>query len=104
MPHRFSLPRPVTAPRARLLPLTGLVLAFGLSAAVAQDPVDQSSINIGSAISKLERQGYRDVRDADRDAFDNEIELRAINPEGEAVIVTVDTTTGSRLYEKPAGE
>ncbi|MGP1253574.1 MAG: hypothetical protein ACTS10_04115 [Kiloniellales bacterium] len=89
--------------------LVGLVAAaaIGLSASLAAaqdgDPNDQGSVNVGGAITKLERQGYRNLQLADRSGFDNQIELRGINPQGEAVIVTLDTTTGSKLYEKPAG-
>ena len=86
-----------------LLAAAAIGLSASLAAAQDGDPNDQASINMDGAISKLERQGYSNLQLADRSGFDNKIELRGINPQGEAVTVTLDTTTGSKLYEKPAG-
>ncbi|WP_119169220.1 hypothetical protein [Algihabitans albus] len=82
---------------------TALLIGLGAGLATAQDgdPNDQSSVNLGSAMARLERLGYSDLRLADGNGFDNQIDLQGLNPEGQAVIISLDTTTGSKLYEKP---
>ena len=80
-----------------------IALAGGLAAAQDGDPNDQSSVNPGSAMAKLERLGYSELRLRDSNGFDNQIELQGLNPEGEAVFIALDTTTGSKLYERPLG-
>lgn len=81
--------------------LAAVVAASGHGGAFAQDgdPVDASSLGPDAAMNRLEQKGYTELRSVDRDAFDNEIELEGLNPEGERVRVTVDTTIGSVLYE-----
>jgi hypothetical protein len=94
-------------------PLSGAVLAVllavflaagGAMPAQAQDPTDQSSLWPGAAISRLEKKGYSELRSVDRDPTDNQIELEGLNPEGQRVRVTVDTTMASILHERPLSE
>jgi hypothetical protein len=92
---------PAAAFAAALLLGLALAAAAGPAAAQSGDPTDQSSINPETAVRNLEREGYREVQMADRTPFDNELEFLATNPDGERVVVTVDTTTGSKLYETP---
>ncbi len=85
----------------RAFALAAFLAASGPGGALAQDgdPVDASSLGPDAAMNRLEQKGYTELRSVDRDAFDNEIELEGLNPEGERVRVTVDTTVGSILYE-----
>lgn len=82
---------------------TALAIALGGNLAAAQDgdPNDQSSVSPRSAMAKLERLGYSELRLRDSNGFDNQIELQGLNPDGEAVFIALDTTTGSKLYERP---
>ena len=67
------------------------------------DPADRGHVTFEEAATKLERQGYTDIKDIDNKQFDAWVEVLATNPDGKRVHIKLDNTVGTLVSERPLG-